>query len=77
MRANVTTNKRDRMAEVGASKRKRHHDGEGRQPTRGALLTTSEVARRMGLSRQRVIQLEASAFRKLSEVFPGLKELIP
>lgn len=45
--------------------RNRYHGGEGRQPTLCAKLTHDEVARRLGLSRQRVVQLEASALRKL------------
>jgi DNA-directed RNA polymerase sigma subunit (sigma70/sigma32) len=47
--------------------RRRFHDGEGRQPTRGAVRTVEEVAAALGLSRQRVMQLEASALRKLRE----------
>lgn len=36
-----------------------------RNPTMGALMTHDEVAARLGMCRQRIVQLEASAIRKL------------
>ena len=45
----------------------RYNDGQGRQPTRGAVCTIDEVARELGLSPQRVCQIEANALRKLRE----------
>ena len=52
---------------IGAAhlQRNRNTDAHGRQPTRGAIRTVEEVASALGLSRQRVQQLEASALRKL------------
>jgi len=52
---------------IGAARlqRTRNADAHGRQPTRGACRTVDEVASALGLSRQRVQQLEASALRKL------------
>lgn len=56
--------------------RPRYHDGEGRLPTHGAVLTTAEVAKRMGVCEQRVRQLEATAMGKLRDRYPGLRELL-
>lgn len=72
-RSHKGTGKLDRLHEVAPSRLKRHHDGEGRQPTKGALMTTAEVAAAMGICEQRVRQLEASAIRKLRE-FTALRE---
>jgi DNA-directed RNA polymerase sigma subunit (sigma70/sigma32) len=46
----------------------RNYEGEGRQPYNNAVRTIEDVARELGLSRQRVQQLEASALRKLRRV---------
>ena len=62
-RANVSEVACSRDTNVGT--RRRRNDGQGRQPTRGACRTVDEVASALGLSRQRVQQLEASALRKL------------
>jgi DNA-directed RNA polymerase sigma subunit (sigma70/sigma32) len=60
---------------VRSERRGRYHDGEGRQPSLCAVLTHDEVARAMGISRQRVVQLEARALQKLraSAVMKELK----
>jgi DNA-directed RNA polymerase sigma subunit (sigma70/sigma32) len=60
---------------VRGERRQRYHDGEGRQPSLLAVLTHDEVARAMGISRQRVVQLEARALQKLraSAVMKELK----
>lgn len=50
---------------ASAERRGRFFDGEGRQPTLGAVLTHDEVAQRLGISRQRVVQLERLALSKL------------
>ncbi len=62
----MTRAKRDAQA-------RSHKSVGGRQPTKGALLTTLEVARRLGISEQRVRQLEASGLRKLRG-FAALRE---
>jgi DNA-directed RNA polymerase sigma subunit (sigma70/sigma32) len=48
-----------------SERRQRYHDGEGRQPSLCAVCTHDEVARAMGISRQRMVQLEARALQKL------------
>jgi len=45
--------------------RKAHKEPARRNPTREALMTHDEVAARLGTCRQRIVQLEASALRKL------------
>jgi len=55
-------------------RRARYHDGEGRQPTLNAVMTHEEVAKLLGVCRQRVVALEKSAFRKLRKT-RLLKEL--
>jgi DNA-directed RNA polymerase sigma subunit (sigma70/sigma32) len=58
-----------------SERRQRYHDGEGRQPSLCAVCTHDEVARAMGISRQRMVQLEARALQKLraSAVMKELK----
>ena len=58
----------NRVAIGGGEMRRRYHDGEGRQPTLRAIRTHDEVAKLMSLSRQRVVQLEQSALRKLRAI---------
>lgn len=53
----------------------RNNDRQGRQPARGAVRTVEEVAAALQISRQRVLQLEASALKKLRRSLI-LKELI-
>jgi DNA-directed RNA polymerase sigma subunit (sigma70/sigma32) len=59
---------------VRSERRGRYHDGEGRQPSLRAVCTHDEVARAMGISRQRVVQLEARALQEL-RASAVLKEL--
>jgi DNA-directed RNA polymerase sigma subunit (sigma70/sigma32) len=52
--------------------RKLHKARPRRNPTLQALMTHDEVARQLGMCRQRIVQLEASALRKsrvLRELF--------
>lgn len=45
--------------------RPRHNEQQGRQPGLRAIRTHAEVAAELGIVRQRVVQLEQSALKKL------------
>jgi DNA-directed RNA polymerase sigma subunit (sigma70/sigma32) len=63
-------------AHAKSERTRQYRSAVGQPPSKGARLSTSEVAKLMGLSPQRIRQLEASAFRKLRAAFPGLEELL-
>jgi DNA-directed RNA polymerase sigma subunit (sigma70/sigma32) len=43
-----------------------------RHPAKGARLTHAEIARRLGLSRQRIVQIEQAALAKVRRGFAEL-----